>query len=55
MTDTISKSINPENIDVPGLVKVLEGMEERLAKIEEVLEMDDRGYRMMSSSEWWAC
>jgi hypothetical protein len=43
--DKLSKVINIENIDVPGLVKILEGMEERIANIEEVLEMDDRGYR----------
>jgi hypothetical protein len=40
MSDSISKIIDPENIDVPGLVKILEGMEERIANIEEALGTD---------------
>jgi hypothetical protein len=38
--DKLSEVINPENIDVPGLVEVLKGMEERLCDIEEVLKID---------------
>jgi predicted xylose isomerase-like sugar epimerase len=44
--DKLSKVINPENIDVPGLVRVLQGIEERLTNIEQVLDMDDSGYRV---------
>jgi hypothetical protein len=42
----LSEVINPENIDIPGLISVLKGIEERLANIEEVLEMDDLGDRV---------
>jgi hypothetical protein len=49
--DKLSKGINPETIDVPGLVRVREGIEERLTNIEEVLEMDDRGYRVKDDEQ----
>jgi predicted xylose isomerase-like sugar epimerase len=44
--DKLSKVIKPENIDVRGLVRVLQGIEERLTNIEQVLDMDDSGYRV---------
>jgi hypothetical protein len=49
--DKLSEVINPENIDVPGLVQVLKGMEERISNIEDVLEMDDLGYRMNNEEQ----
>jgi hypothetical protein len=46
--DKPSKVINPENIDLPGLIDLLKSLEERISNIEDVLEMDELGYRANS-------